>query len=760
MEASGAEPEVKSEVKMSEEHRRDATLLLENSKSFRRVPAGRRRESLEIYCGTWNVGNKAPDVTCATEWLMKARGADVVALGAQEASYVKTKKTIKAKEVSAACGDEKTFASRFKRRGFFGSTKWTRLGIMAGGAFAGGVLTFSPAGALCGTFTGWFTGKKLVQEIKGRIHWFDFLSSSLGDEFEMLQSEMLLQMRLAVFVKKDVASMVRSVKVGTKATGLGNLHGNKGGLLVHVELDNGETIGFVSCHLAAHEKPKFLQARNVMVPEILRWVWRSAQPRVKFALPNVTDVNTTLYDGASEIMSKVSWTRRTVVGMTTEAIENTTGAKLGLKGVRAAQRNQAPDLLDSTTHVFFMGDLNYRIDPGKVIGGEWDTHWSKESDLKPGSTADQPGAGGGIAAARPPAQPGMVEEESDDEGGEASAFVQGRDAVCKAIFNREFQRLAEADQLTRSRKEGRVMHGFAEQPLAFIPTFKRVTVKSSASKGRICSSGAEPMTDTSRPEPGTPAYYNTKRVPSWCDRVLWHSAPGASESCKPVEYGACHEVTTSDHAPVFARFRVRLRSLPEVRALPRANLSLTSLHVTRNFKDGEVLGGSVWVHVFVPHARITIPEPKDLSSAHVDRDESQPKTVGTYSFCADDLPTCILGYDEDEANTEKRNKSRAEVKKLDSDDDEPDSERKLPERLDMSAYASFYAVITVVDSRTGTKLGTCAAPLPGSSTFSVPLSLYSERVGTITGAWTLHGGASNPPKTASLHERLFASRAT
>ena len=129
---------MKSEVKMSEEHRRDATVLLENSKSFRRVPAGRRRESLEIYCGTWNVGNKAPDVTCATEWLMKARGADVVALGAQEASYVKTKKTIKAKEVSAACGDEKTFASRFKRRGFFGSTKWTRLGIMAGGAFAGG----------------------------------------------------------------------------------------------------------------------------------------------------------------------------------------------------------------------------------------------------------------------------------------------------------------------------------------------------------------------------------------------------------------------------------------------------------------------------------------------------------------------------------------------------------------------------------------------------------------------------------------------
>ena len=37
---------------------------------------------------------------------------------------------------------------------------------------------------------------------------------------------------------------------------------------MHIELDNGETIAFVSCHLAAHEKPKFLQARNDMVPEI------------------------------------------------------------------------------------------------------------------------------------------------------------------------------------------------------------------------------------------------------------------------------------------------------------------------------------------------------------------------------------------------------------------------------------------------------------------------------------------------------------
>ena len=48
---------------------------------------------------------------------------------------------------------------------------------------------------------------------------------------------------------------------------------------MHIELDNGETIAFVSCHLAAHEKPKFLQARNDMVPEIFNGAWGDCQLR-------------------------------------------------------------------------------------------------------------------------------------------------------------------------------------------------------------------------------------------------------------------------------------------------------------------------------------------------------------------------------------------------------------------------------------------------------------------------------------------------
>ena len=113
-------------------------LMLASTNSFRAPRAG-TKAALEVHVSTWNVGNKAPRADAASGWLRDARRSDIVAVGAQEASYVKTRKTIKPVAVSAACGDEANFKSRF-RKGFFKSTKWTRVGMVAGGAFAGGVM--------------------------------------------------------------------------------------------------------------------------------------------------------------------------------------------------------------------------------------------------------------------------------------------------------------------------------------------------------------------------------------------------------------------------------------------------------------------------------------------------------------------------------------------------------------------------------------------------------------------------------------------
>ena len=86
--------------------------------------------------------------------------------------------------------------------------------------------------------------------------------------------------------------------------------------------------------------------------------------------------------------------------------------------------------------------------------------------------------------------------------------------------------------------------------------------------------------------------------------MLVHSLAGAKSSIEEVEYGARHDVMTSDHAPVYARFRVHLRSLPHVKSLPRATLKLTTLQVTRTYTEEEIgknVGSSVYVHLFVPH---------------------------------------------------------------------------------------------------------------------------------------------------------------
>ena len=722
-------------------------LMLASTNSFRAPRAG-TKAALEVHVSTWNVGNKAPRADAASGWLRDARRSDIVAVGAQEASYVKTRKTIKPVAVSAACGDEANFKSRF-RKGFFKSTKWTRVGMVAGGAFAGGVMAapVAPMGVMCGMFTGWFASKRLVQEIKVRIHWFDFLHSALGHEFELLQTQILLQMRLAVFVKKELVPRIRSVKVGRKATGLGNLVGNKGGLLVHIELENGETIAFLSCHLAAHEQPKYLEARNHMVHEILEGTWIDCVEKPKCALPVVTDVNSALFDAGSEMINKMKGTSRQVYERTSDAFQGATGARLAIGSGMAPRKNQAPELLDVATHVFFFGDLNYRLDPGKVVGNEWDTHWDKTApEMTSTKLANKYDVDkvplSKFPAARPVAQPGMIEEESDDEITESSPFQIGRTAVIESVGAQEFDQLVKADQLIKSMKEGKVFANFHEMPLKFFPTFKRASNNLKDGKGKKA-----PAQEQSVAEPGSAEYYNEKRVPSWCDRVLVHSLTGAKDSCSPLEYGARHDVTTSDHAPVYARFRVRLRDLPPLKALPRAKLTLTNLSVTRNTIEDDFLGSSVYVHLFVPHTRTVVPEAREVSSGHVARDESQPKTIGKYTFSGDVLPSCIVGYDAaDEVTFAEQEKAAARFALLTTEErialkenEDAEKSEELPTPVGMDAYGKFVGIITLVDSRYGDKLGTCTVLLPskGSSSFDVPLLLRSANVGRIKGSWEL-----------------------
>jgi hypothetical protein len=48
--------------------------------------------------------------------------------------------------------------------------------------------------------------------------------------------------------------------------------------------------------------------------------------------------------------------------------------------------------------------------------------------------------------------------------------------------------------------------------------------------------------------------YNLKRVPSWCDRILWKSLPGHQHRLSLISHESAERVTSSDHKPVAALF--------------------------------------------------------------------------------------------------------------------------------------------------------------------------------------------------------------
>ena len=68
---------------------------------------------MSVYVGTWNVGNTAPRMDAAKAWLAPARGHDIIAIAAQEASYAHSKHNISPKDVAAtlASGTTSTAAA-------------------------------------------------------------------------------------------------------------------------------------------------------------------------------------------------------------------------------------------------------------------------------------------------------------------------------------------------------------------------------------------------------------------------------------------------------------------------------------------------------------------------------------------------------------------------------------------------------------------------------------------------------------------------
>ncbi|TMW56669.1 hypothetical protein Poli38472_006679 [Pythium oligandrum] len=108
------------------------------------------------------------------------------------------------------------------------------------------------------------------------------------------------------------------------------------------------------------------------------------------------------------------------------------------------------------------------------------------------------------------------------------------------------QLIREHDELTMLRGTSQIFHGFEEAPIAFFPTFRRI-------RGQCLQSCDM---DTLSRNYSLMASNGGYRVPSYTDRILYTSLPGREQQVQCLYYDSCESLTTSDHKPVRAVFRV------------------------------------------------------------------------------------------------------------------------------------------------------------------------------------------------------------
>ncbi|KAI5479621.1 hypothetical protein MNV49_003131 [Pseudohyphozyma bogoriensis] len=118
-----------------------------------------------------------------------------------------------------------------------------------------------------------------------------------------------------------------------------------------------------------------------------------------------------------------------------------------------------------------------------------------------------------------------------------------RNVVLRAVQENNLASLLPHDQLLKGLATNQTfrLRSFKEAPITFAPTYKY--------------------------DPGTDDYDNSakKRIPAWCDRVLWRT--DRADTVTPLHYQR-YECNVSDHRPISAAFSMEVKKiLPDKRAV-------------------------------------------------------------------------------------------------------------------------------------------------------------------------------------------------
>lgn len=302
-------------------------------------------------------------------------------------------------------------------------------------------------------------------------------ASDGGQTYTCIRSQQLVGILLLLFVRDDLVGSISDISTSVVKTGIGGMGGNKGAAGVRLRLFE-TPVTFCCAHLAAHQDGH--DDRDAHYHEIVQ--------NMAFSQTGSTDL--LLGRGQADRISS-------------SALQAASADRSSPVIYNAAQHSHFGDvaLLDASHPlVFWLGDLNYRID---LPRSETET---------------------------------LIRQIVGNDEGSRSAPMSAAARERAFAKERAMDQLRAHDQLFASRRRLSAFDEFEEPPLTFKPTYKF--------------------------DPGTLDTYDTsekQRIPAWCDRVLYRRADKGGATVRENGYTSVESLTCSDHKPVVASFTVKIQ---------------------------------------------------------------------------------------------------------------------------------------------------------------------------------------------------------
>ncbi|KAJ1673400.1 hypothetical protein EV182_005309, partial [Spiromyces aspiralis] len=304
------------------------------------------------------------------------------------------------------------------------------------------------------------------------------------DSYAVLICHNLVGLFVCVFVRDAHHNGIQGLAVSQVKTGLGGLHGNKGGIGVRFVLYN-TSFCFVVSHLAAGESDSNVEARDRHSATIIRNLYFRPLP------PEYHTLGPSHEDGGA------------VGGGGDNDDDNGDGgpcmarpALLDLNNISLdafVDGGEGQRYLDHAV-CFFMGDLNYRLNLSRemamsLISANKIERLLEEDQLNQRLKGTSASTSGGSS------NTGVSSVEFAEGASDEARYGDEKAGVTSTIVDE-----TEADKRDLPQFP---LVSFKEAPIAFLPTYKY--------------------------DPGTNNYDTSdkQRVPAWCDRVLYRGGSGS-----------------------------------------------------------------------------------------------------------------------------------------------------------------------------------------------------------------------------------------